>query len=69
MFNCEDINKITNISLRKLLNLRCNRINKKSLFTYKNIIKEKKINNHNVVLLIFILLLVVLYIRYKNNSY
>ena len=61
MFNCEDINKIENISLKKLLQLRCNRIDD----NFK-IVKEE---NNKFFIICFILLLLFLIFFIKSQFF
>lgn len=62
MFDCKDIDKIDNISLKKLLNLRCDRIiNTKT-------IKFKKNNYINIKLFLLFLLVVFIIYIFKNKN-
>jgi hypothetical protein len=53
MFNCDDIKNIQNISLKKLMELRCNRIE-----INENIIIKNNYNNYKVLLIILIIIFI-----------
>lgn len=57
MFNCKDINEIENISLKKLLQLRCNRIDD----NFK-IVKEEN-NKFFIICFILSLLFLIFFIK------
>lgn len=60
MFNCDDINDVKNSSLKKLLNLRCNRITDFNNFKFKN---KNNHNNFVIILAIIVFLLFILLIK------
>lgn len=53
MFNCYDIQNIQNISLKKLMELRCDRIEEN-----ENIIIKNNYNNYKVLLIILIIIFI-----------
>ena len=63
MFHCNNIENVKNESLKKLLNLRCNRISKDHVF-------KDEIISYNMMWIIFIvlLLLVILYFSRRKNE-
>ena len=65
MFDCKDIDKIDNISLKKLLNLRCDRIANNKTLKIKNF---KKNNYINVKLILLFLLIVFIIYIFKNKN-
>lgn len=62
MFNCKDFKSIDNPSLKKLLSLRCNRI--------ENFVREEKNNkiNYKLIILIILLLVIIIKLMCKKNK-
>jgi uncharacterized membrane protein affecting hemolysin expression len=61
MFHCNDIENVESESLKKLLKLRCNRINKDHIF-------KDEIVSYNMMWIVFVvlLLLTTLYFSYRK---